>query len=102
MRYHRYQVANAAAMVTAVANTYGWQYARAYKDSLERAKAPDAPEMSFPSSHLPFEQLPNLPAPVIPQLDLRLQRTDVAALLQIKYVLVCLIFSFVEIFCFRA
>ena len=43
-------------------------------------------EMSFPSSHLPFEQLPSLPAPIIPQVDLRIQRTDVAALLQIKYV----------------
>ena len=32
------------------------------------------------ASQLPFEQLPNLPKPVIPQIDLGIQRIDVLAI----------------------
>ena len=33
----------------------------------------------------PFEELPNLPKPVIPQIDLNIQRMDINGMLKYKY-----------------
>lgn len=40
---------------------------------------------SIKASKLPFEELPNLPKPVIPKIDLGLRRADVKAMLEYEY-----------------